>query len=236
MKFIQIVISGFLWLTGLSSIVVLVPTYLLIVIVFGGRQVRGLERLLARAILFAFGQRLEVWNAPIASEHARRVYLFNHASYLDAFVLAAAILDYIRAVGAAYHFKWPVWGSLLRQRGIIPVHREKHVAAVEAMIQAENEVLGKGDSLIVSPEGTRSDDGQLLPFKKGAFHAIKKTNANVVLMVIKGAHQALPKHSWLLRPGTIQVHFEEWPAEKTKHLEAHQLLLATRERFLELMA
>ena len=201
-----------------------------------GRDVRELERNLALQILEAFGQQLLIEQSIVAREHSKRIYLFNHTSYLDPFVLGAAIPDYIRGIGADYHFRWPWWGKLLYRRGIIPVNRHNHEQAMMAILAAELEILMAGDALVISPEGTRSPNGQLLPFKQGAFHAAKNTGASLVLVAITGAHESLPKGRLLVQPGTIRVQFEEWPAARFEHLSVNELREATRNRFLELLA
>jgi 1-acyl-sn-glycerol-3-phosphate acyltransferase len=201
--------SLFLLACGTVVTLHLILFYLVVLTFADERKVRSLERRLAQMVLWAFGQRISVDAFGDLPPRAR-VWIFNHSSFLDAFIIAAVIPDFVRAVGAHYHFKWPLWGWLLRKRRIIPVVRSDHDRALAA-IKAGEQVLSEGDALIVAPEGTRSMDGELLPFKSGAFHAAMNTGADIVVVAIEGAHQAWPRGSWRIVPSTIRIKFFYMP-------------------------
>lgn len=209
-------ISIMLLIRGTTVMLCLITFYLIVLTFADERKVRPLERRLALMVLWAFGQRLLVGSLNELSPKAR-VWIFNHCSFLDPFVVAAVIPDFVRGVGAHYHFKWPLWGRLLRKRGIIPVVRDNREKA-RAAINAGEKILRVGDALIVAPEGTRSSDGELLPFKSGAFHAAVNTGADIVMIIIDNAHLAWPKSSWRIKPMTMNVEFVVIPASSIENL------------------
>ncbi len=211
------VISIALLIRGTTVTLCLIAFYLIVLTFADERKVRPLERRLALMVLWAFGQRLSVGQLDELSPKAR-VWIFNHCSFLDAFIVAAVIPDFVRAVGAHYHFRYPLWGMLLRKRGIIPVVRDDRDKALAAIKAAEERVLREGDALIVAPEGTRSFNGELLPFKNGAFHAALKTGADMVVIVIDGAHLAWPRGNWRIKPMTMNVEFVVIPFSSIKNL------------------
>ena len=71
------------------------------------------------------------------------------------------------------------------------------------------EIMKNKLSFLIAPEGTRSKDGSLGEFKKGAFHLAKNTGASIVPVIINGAYEAKNKKDWRLRPGTIDVYFSD---------------------------
>ncbi len=78
-------------------------------------------------------------------------------------------------------------------------------SAVETMRRAAETVKRDHRTLLVSPEGTRSQDGTLGPFKKGPFHLAHQAEAELVPVVVRGAHALCPRGSWTVRPGVLEV-------------------------------
>jgi len=163
------------------------------------------------------------------------LYLFNHQSLFDSFMLAAAIPHYITAVGANKQFSWPVWGYLVRRYGVIPIKRRKLKAAIHSLHLAE-EAVQKGTSFIISPEGTRTLTGEMGQFKKGAFHVAKNTGITIVPVGIQGAFDAKNKNDWRLTPGILTLHFGELiKKEEYNNMTVEQLRDFTRNKISELI-
>ena len=124
----------------------------------------------------------------------------------DQFMIAAFIPHYITAVGAIEQFKYPIWGFIMKQYGIIPIVRKNIKKALNSLSQAEN-ALNSGISLLISPEGTRTLTGEMSPFKKGPFHLAKNTGATIIPVGIIGAYKAKNKKNWVLTPGKLTTRF-----------------------------
>ncbi len=98
-------------------------------------------------------------------------------------------------LGKASLFRIPVVGWMMRMAGDIPVERGDSDSAKGAMATCAR-WLERGVPVMLFPEGTRSKDGQLLPFKDGAFRLAIDTGADVLPIAVAGTRTALPKHSW----------------------------------------
>lgn len=152
------------------------------------------------------GQRLKVKGTAPPKSGEPYIYLFNHESMFDHFMLVAAVNHYISAVGKASQFSWPIWGFLVKRYGAIPIQRSNLPNAIQSLNLAEK-AIRKGISFIISPEGTRTLSGEMSPFKKGPFHVAKNTGVTIVPTGILGAFSAKKKFDWRLHPGTLTVHF-----------------------------
>ncbi len=137
-----------------------------------------------------------------------QTYLFmaNHVSLFDIPLLAAYIPTFVRAVEALRQFKWPVYGWAIRRLGNIPIDRKNIHASIRSMKKTE-QVLKKGKSIAILPEGHRTLDGRLGPFKKLPFHLAKQANVPIIPIGLSGLFQLKNKGSWVIRPRPITIRF-----------------------------
>ena len=197
-------ISAVLWLLGIGFLAPFCVLYLFLSLFFAPRTLNPLVRLVARGVLIAAGQRLQIQGPFPAPQDGPYIYMFNHCSLLDTFVLITAVPEFMGAVGKAEQFDVPIWGQVLRRWGVVPVQRDALEEAIESL-QTAAEVHASGLSLLISPEGTRSRDGRLGPFKKGPFHLALAGQATIVPLIIGGAYASKRKGSWLIRPGRLSI-------------------------------
>lgn len=130
------------------------------------------------------------------------MFVANHQSHFD----IAALLGYLpgqnRFAAKKELFAEPVLGLVLRTMGMIPIDREDSPASIEQL----NRLKADGHSTIVFPEGTRSCDGKLLPFKKGPFVAAIQMQIPIVPVVCKGTARVMPNGAHLsILPGEVEV-------------------------------
>jgi 1-acyl-sn-glycerol-3-phosphate acyltransferase len=123
--------------------------------------------------------------------------------------------------------KIPLLGYAMRLAGFIPVRRDGTVESAIASSAAARRELERGSCLVVFPEGTRSLDGALLPFKKGPFFLAMESGAPVVPVSIAGATRMLPKGSTRLRSGTVTVTFHP-PLNPADYADKEELMKAVR--------
>ena len=196
------------WLMGLSVLAGGVAVYLVMTMLFPPRWFDGFIRLVCRMILITSGQWLRVQGPKPRSEDGPYIYIFNHGSLFDTFMLMGTLPSPISAIGAKKQFSWPVWGTLLRRYDVIPIQRDARGPAIASM-EASQELLARGISMLIAPEGTRTLDGGLQPFKKGAFHVALNTGVTMIPIGLVGAYRAKPKHDWRIRPGLLTLRFGE---------------------------
>lgn len=156
-----------------------------------GRWVRRLGRM-SSALTPIWKFRVE-GQAPADIDHRGYVVISNHESDADTFLLSHLPWD-MRWIAKQELFKVPVTGWVMRMGGDIPVRRGER-SSVEAMMAEAVRTLRQGLSVMVFPEGTRSPDGQLLPFKDGAFQMAIEAQVPVLPVVIAGTHAMRPKNS-----------------------------------------
>ena len=161
------------------------------------------------------GQLLLRENKPPPIQDQPYLYLFNHVSMFDQFMVGAFISHYLTAIGAEEIFKYPVWGQLIKRYGAIPIKRKRLKSALKSLEIVEN-AMKNGTSFIIAPEGTRTTTGQMGIFKKGPFHLAKNTGITIVPVALIGAFQAKNKDDWRLMPGVIKTRFGK-PIKKDEY-------------------
>jgi len=158
----------------------------------------------APSALWLAGARLEIDDAAGFPE-GPAIYVSNHESALDVWVLFRTIpRDGLRFVAKAELFRIPVFGWYLRLARFVPVDRAHRARAVQALQEA-GRIVRAGTSLIAFPEGTRSADGRVQPFKKGPFVVAMEAGVPVVPIAISGAAALNPKGKLEVRRGVIRV-------------------------------
>jgi 1-acyl-sn-glycerol-3-phosphate acyltransferase len=128
----------------------------------------------------------------------------NHASYIDAVVLMAALPADFRFVAKRRLASYPVIGMVIRRAGHVTVERADQSGRL-AGADAIAEALARGTSVFTFPEGTFFRPPGVLPFRLGAFRAAVDAGRPVVPIALRGTRAVLPDESWLLRRGPIDV-------------------------------
>ena len=155
---------------------------------------------------FFAGQWLVREGYPPPLDEQPYLYLFNHVSMFDQFMIGAFISHHITAIGAVEIFKYPVFGSVLKKYGAIPINRKILKNAIKSLGSVEN-AIKEGYSFIIAPEGTRTLSGEMSEFKKGPFHVAKNTNITIVPVALIGGLNAKKKSDWRLCPGILRTRF-----------------------------
>ena len=197
-------LSAALWLRTLLCFGLLGTLYIGLSLFVSPCRLQPMGKWACGVFLRAAGQKLRIEGEFPALENGPYMYLFNHASMLDTFIAIAVLPEFTGAIGKKEQFTIPIWGRILRHWGAVPIERGNLNFAIQSLNKGEA-VLSDGRSLLIAPEGTRSPNGQLLPFKKGPFHMAANTQTPIVLLAITGAFEAKKKGDWQLRPGTITV-------------------------------
>ena len=149
------------------------------------------------------GIKLVVQNEENIWKKRPAVFIFNHQSNVDLLILAKLLRK--DAVGIAKkELQYSPLGPIFKSAGMIFIDRKNSKKAIEALKPAVD-ALKNGTSIGLAPEGTRSFDYKLGKFKKGAFHMAMQANVPIVPIVIKNAHDAMPRGSNFIRPAIVEV-------------------------------
>ena len=134
------------------------------------------------------------------------LFVANHTSSADAPAVVGAIPRRVAILLKESLFKWPIAGQAFALAGFIPVKRSERESAV-ASVEKATQSLRAGQSFLIYPEGTRSPDGRLQNFKKGAVVMAIKAGVPIVPIACSRAHKVMRKRSLRIYPGEILVEF-----------------------------
>ena len=158
----------------------------------------------ARDLMQVNGVTMDVEGLERIPEGIPCVFAANHLSLVDIWLLLVALPGRLRFMAKRELSHYPFLGRALKAAGHIFIDRAHRARAFEAYAEASRVMRG-GMSAIVFVEGTRSRDGQLLEFKKGAFVLAIAADVPVVPVRIDGTFEMLPPNSLTFRPGRTRV-------------------------------
>jgi len=161
----------------------------------------------ARAINRLAGVKVEVHGGHRLDKAAGSVLVANHVSWFDIFALASQV-PWCSFVAKSELRRIPLFGFAAECVGIVFLDRDNRKQAFESYKVAAKEVQ-RGRAIIVCPEGTRGRDYHLRPFKKGPFVLAIASQTPIIPTVVYGAREVMPKGSWRIRSGTVELHFLE---------------------------
>lgn len=160
------------------------------------------------------------------------IFASNHESALDIWAVVSALPRTVRFVAKRELLRIPVFGWYLALGGHVIVDRRDHERALASLARAAERVRG-GLSLAVFPEGTRSWDGRVHPFKKGPFAIAEQAGVPVVPVAVTGSRAITAKRRIEVHPGTIHVSMGE-PVHPSEFPGRVGLLREVRRRIIEM--
>lgn len=203
-------ISGLAWFFGLIVFFLGAVSMLLVGLFHAGPVFEWLVKLTCRGVLLATGIRVRVHGRENVEPGRQYILMMNHVNLFDPFVFYHGFPGKARGIEEESHFRWLLYGWVIRRIGQVPVNRTQPFKAMKSLDQAAAVVREKhGFSFVILPEGTRTRDGKLGMFKKGGFHLALKSGLDIVPIVQVGAFRINRKGSKLIRPGSINYFIEK---------------------------
>ena len=133
-----------------------------------------------------------------------QVFVANHQGYYDIFALSGYLPVQLRWVAKASLFRVPFMGWAMGAAGYIPVARKSRKKSYQAFLNAI-ESIRAGSSIVIFPEGTRSEDGKIGTFKKGGQLLAQRAEVPMVPVTVIGTRDIIRKGSMLIHPGPVQI-------------------------------
>lgn len=182
-------------------------------------------RLWARILLTLAGVRVDIRGSENIPD-SPVIFMSNHQSGFDILTLLAAMPRRFYWIAKKELFDIPVFGSSMRRGGYIPLDRSDGRKALKSMENAAK-VIREGKSVVIFPEGTRSKDFKLLPFKRGGFMLALKAGVPVVPVTINGSGRVNPAGQIRLYRGriTINLHPPVTPSMDLSKTESEARLM-----------
>ncbi|HSL71173.1 MAG TPA: lysophospholipid acyltransferase family protein [Longimicrobiales bacterium] len=160
-----------------------------------------------RLILWASGVTVEVQGRENLLMDRPQIIASNHQSWFDVFVIAANLPKMFRFVAKEELGRIPIFGRAWNTAGHISVNRSDRVQAIRTLEHFGELIREDNSAIVIFPEGTRSWDGKLLPFKKGAFMLALHTHIDIVPTAVIGSRAILKKGDWRIGSGRIILRF-----------------------------
>ena len=158
----------------------------------------------AKVILWISGVQGEVVGREKIDPTKTYIFMCNHQSFVDIFVLLANIPKDFKFIMKKELMRIPILGLTMRRAGYMEIERDDPRESIRQLSKAiEN--IKSGVSVLIFPEGTRSPDGKLLPFKKGGFYIAIRSGCDVIPLYIQGTHLIGPKGSWSMKKGKYKL-------------------------------
>ncbi len=160
----------------------------------------------ARTILWVCGIKVTVKGQERVRDRIPTIFMCNHQSYFDIFALLAYLPADFKFILKQELMRIPLFGIALKRAGYISIKREHPRDAIRSL-ESLAEKIRTGTSVLVFPEGTRSVDGKLLPFKKGGFQMALKSGCQIVPIAISNSCRIVQKGSFKINKGAFTIHF-----------------------------
>jgi 1-acyl-sn-glycerol-3-phosphate acyltransferase len=158
-----------------------------------------IERFFSRIAFKLLGMKVEIQGLENIPRNEPVIFISNHQSMMDIKLSLAFIPVNFSFISKDTVFHIPILGAYMTASGHIPIQRTEDRKAYATLLTAVNKLTTK-KSLVVFPEGTRSEDGNLGTFKRGISLIVLKSGRRVVPMAICGSNQFMPKRGWLSHP------------------------------------
>jgi 1-acyl-sn-glycerol-3-phosphate acyltransferase len=182
----------------------------------------------AKTILWVSGIKVRAKGQENADPRFPRIYMTNHQSYFDIFALLACLPVNFKFILKQELMKIPFLGIAMRRARYIGIEREDPRKAVQSINEAA-EKIKSGASVLIFPEGTRSIDGRLQPYKKGGFILALRSGCDIVPVTICDSYRIVPKGSLKVNKGAFSMHIGK-PISVKSYDKAHVTQLMEKVR------
>jgi len=174
-----------------------------------------LAHLWGKTILFISGVTVEIKGEENVPRNRPFIFMANHQSNFDILVLLGYIPVHFYWISKKEVFFVPLLGAAMKRAGYISIDRQDREKAIQSLDEAAR-IIKHGKSVMTFPEGTRSRDGRIRPFKKGSFYLALQSGVPIIPVSIIGTRAILPRRSLRIHPGKIRMIIDK-PIDTTEY-------------------
>jgi 1-acyl-sn-glycerol-3-phosphate acyltransferase len=196
-----------LWVWTVGIVLTLFSGTVIVLLSFldpSGKSLHFFAKLWARGIIAASGVSVKVRGIDRLPSGCPVIVASNHQGYFDIFVLMAHLPLQLGWIAKKELYRIPIFSFAMRRYGNIMIDRSSRDRSRQSLNVAAEQIR-KGQSVLIFPEGTRSPDGKVHPFKKGCYYLAEASSAAVIPVSISGSFEVMRKRTFRPRPGTIHV-------------------------------
>ena len=189
-----------------------------------GRIVHHYARLWGKVALLANRVSVRIEGLERVREKGPYIFMSNHQGSYDIFALLGCLPFQFRWLAKKELFSIPFFGWTMAAAGYISIDREGSRETVEAMNEAARKIR-EGMSVVIFPEGSRSPNGSIQPFRKGGFTLAIKSQVPIVPIAIAGSWEIMPKDTWRLAAGNIRMRIGDPVETRQYSLRERKILM-----------
>jgi 1-acyl-sn-glycerol-3-phosphate acyltransferase len=193
-----------------------------------GNRPHLIARFWGKFVLFVCGIKVKVNGATQVDPTKSYVFMANHQGNFDIPVLLGCLPFQFRWLAKAELFRIPIFGRAMRGCGYISIDRFNRSSAFDSIARAA-QTIRNGVNVMIFPEGTRSLDGKIRPFKKGGFVLTVDAGVSIIPIIIYGTYPIMPKNRLLIRPGPVSLEILE-PVETSGYTRENKDVLMEKIR------
>jgi len=209
-RMLESILAVILYMIGGTCFGLWAILLILLSLVTTGAVFEKMLKWMCRSVLFFSGILVTVRGKENIDGSKQYIIMMNHVNIFDAFVAYSSFPGKGRAVEEESHFRWFLYGWLVKRIGMIPIDRKSGIKAMVSLKRAAELIRErKNFSVAVMPEGTRTRTGKLGPFKKGGFLLALETGLDILPMIQMGSLRINRKSDWIIRPGKVEVVIEK---------------------------
>jgi 1-acyl-sn-glycerol-3-phosphate acyltransferase len=200
----RLIYSLFVWVLSSIFTALVGITGLTYSIFAGADKMKNFTRIWGRTICFLSGVRVTVEGGENVDKNVSYLFAMNHQSFFDIFAVMGYVDIPLVWAPKKELFKIPIVGWCMRRLGFIGIDRKNPLIAMKKL-EEESRSLKSKRSIIIFPEGTRTRDGSLGPFKRGLLIVVKNTGMPILPVTISGSFRVMQKGSMIINPGRIKI-------------------------------
>jgi 1-acyl-sn-glycerol-3-phosphate acyltransferase len=167
-----------------------------------GNLAHKVASLWSESLLWVSGIRVKVIGKSNLDPTRPYIYMCNHQSNADIPVLMARLKVQFRWLAKAELFNVPLFGYAMKRAGSVSIDRSDSHSAIRSLKHAAK-TIREGTSVVIFPEGTRSMDGNIRPFKQGGFVLAIEAGVPIVPVILHGTRAIMPKNQIAITPGDV---------------------------------
>jgi len=191
-------------LTGFFAVIIILTSFA----TTGGETTHKVAKICAKCILAVSNIKVTVKGLSNLNRTGSCIYMPNHVSNFDIPVLQAYLPVQFRWLAKAELFKIPIFCYAMKRAGYISINRFDRKAAIQSLNKA-SEIIRNGTSVIIFPEGTRSQNQHIQSFKKGGFILAVDSGVPIIPVIIHGTWTIMQKKHILVRPGNVVLEIKK---------------------------